>query len=142
MTYLPDATLAYYSPRSESGRTVAYTIDAATTIFEQIRGRMFTQSIPRDYALLFPFSESRTVKLHMRFVPYDLGAIWIKDNIVQKSIVMNKWTGGGSGEADIVIETHPEVIDKISVGDYLFLQGGHNIKQLQKPKEIPTSPQY
>jgi len=142
MAYLPDATLAYYSSTEEKGRTIVYTVDVARTLFEKMRGRMFTQSIPTDYALLFPFTTERETSLHMTFVPYDLGAIWVSDNIVQKTTIMNAWTGRAKGSGDIIIEAHPEVVQQVSKGDYLFLQGEHNISQLEKPESVPTSPQY
>lgn len=142
MPYMPDASLAYYSNTNSRGETIAYTVDVAQSLFEKVRGRMFTKSIDTDYALVFPFDSARPTSLHMMCVPYDLGAVWIEDNIVQKVTVLDAWTGSATGRGDCIIEAHPETIADISEGDYVFLQGDHSITQLNRPNDIPTEPWY
>jgi hypothetical protein len=78
---------------------------------------MFRRSIPRDYALVFPFDGVGTRSLHMVFVPFPIDALWLCDGEVTKVKRLRSWTGLGWGRADCVIELAAGVADSVEEGD-------------------------
>lgn len=139
---LPEASLVHID--SETGRavTIAHTIAVADTWISKTFGRMFTNSIDEDYALVFPLNRPRTLSLHMLFVPYDLGAIYLQDTEIVHMDVMTGWTGTTSGRGDTILEVHPSLLEELEVGDQLYLQGTHNLDDLSEPPNAPDKPWF
>ncbi len=104
-----------------TGEIICDSVTYADTFIAQARGRMFTRSISKDTALVFPNLTSNIftgeVGIWMMFVPYDLGVLWISDGTVTESKVLSAWTGRHSSEGDMIIELHPESLSKVSIGD-------------------------
>lgn len=105
---------------------LANSVEYADTFISRLQGRMFTRSMPKDYALVFPYdtsSEYLSDDFHvwMLFVPYDLGVVWVKDGVVTKTSILSAWIGSGSADADMIIEVHPDHLDQVSVGDHVTI---------------------
>lgn len=116
----------YVSDPYGNSACLASTVSYAESFFERMRGRMFTRSIPKEYALVFQDDTSSEYLsdefyVWMMFVPYDLGVIWIKDGVVTQTKVLSSWIGSGSADADTIIEVHPEHIENVSVGDKITI---------------------
>lgn len=142
-TLLSDTRLVLHKPETGETRTICHTVDVADSLFSKIMGLMFTQSIDESYALLFPFDYERQASLHMLFVPYDLGAIWLSDNTVNNSTVMKRWFGTSRGRGNIIIELHPKHAQAIESGDQLYLEGKHGERyNLTRPSSVSDEPFY
>lgn len=98
-------------------------IEVANNLFSQARGRMFTRSMPYELGLVFPLGEAQPVPVHMLFVPYSLGVIWVKDDIVVRTEILKPFTGYARQEADMLIEVHPNKMDSVRVGDTIEIDG-------------------
>lgn len=92
-------------------------ITVANSLFSQIRGRMFTRSIGKDYCIIFPQPEIVKIDIHMLFVPYKLGVVWLNEGEVVQKKVLSPWVGYHTQRADMVMEMHPEHLSNISIGD-------------------------
>lgn len=97
-------------------------VKEATTLFQKALGRMFTTSIPEELGLVFPFDDSEPVAIHMLFVFYSLGAIWVDDNEVVAVRKLPPFIGRHSTTADTVIEVHPSKIDEVDVDDKIEIK--------------------
>lgn len=139
---IPNASLVHIDSKTGRAVTRLHTIAVADSRFSKMFGQMFTNSIEEDYALIFPLGSPRHISLHMLFVPYDLGAIYLKDTKIVHMEIMNGWTGTTSGTADTIIEVHPTVLEQLTIGDQLYLQGTHNIDTLEEPPEAPDEPWF
>lgn len=93
------------------------TVELADSFFKKATGRMFTPSMPKDLGLIFSFDDDSPVGVHMFFVFYHLGVIWVEDGEVVDTRKLPPWIGYHKTEADAVIEVHPDKIDQVSVGD-------------------------
>lgn len=109
-------------------RTLASTVEMASTTLQQMRGLMFRRSVPDDYALVFeadapgfPLSlltRSRTtMDAHMLFVAMPIDVIWVDDETVTQVKTLSPWTGSGIATADTMIELPEGAADGVEAGD-------------------------
>ena len=103
-------------------RTLAGTVDTADSTLAQARGLMFRRSIPDDYALVFPFGDAGVRDAHMVFVPFDIDAIWIADDVVQGVERLSAWIGHGGHVADTVVELPAGAADGVTPGDRVVVE--------------------
>lgn len=87
----------------------------------QGRGLMFRRSFPGD-ALVFPFDDVGTRRLHMVFVPFSIDAVWVADGRVQQVTRLESWIGYGRGRADCVIELPAGRAATVEAGDGVCLE--------------------
>lgn len=107
-----------------NGESVATHVEFACSIFKQALGLMFRKNIPDDYALVFVMKKSQNVSLHMLFVSFSIGVIFLdEDKRIVKLDELKPWTGLSSSDAKVkyVIETSKGTLEKtdLHVGDKL-----------------------
>jgi len=107
--------------RNGDARTLATDVDVADSLFAQTRGLMFRLSIPDDYALVFDFDGVATRDAHMLFVPFDIDAVWLEDEEVQRVERLSAWTGRGEARCDTFVELPAGAADDVRVGDRVWL---------------------
>lgn len=100
-----------------NGELLCEDAEEATNIVQKAIGRMFTLSMPDELGLVFPFEDSDMVAIHMMFVFYELGAIWVDDGEVVEARKLRPWIGRHKEKSDTVIEAHPDKIDQVEAGD-------------------------
>ena len=105
------------------GEVLATDVDVADTTLAQARGRMFTRSIPDDYALVFRFDDAETRDVHMLFVPYPLDVLWLVDGEVERVKRLHSWVGFGRARADTLVELPAGVADGVDLGDEVVVDG-------------------
>lgn len=96
-----------------------------TTFFSKLRGFMFRRSIERDEALVFVYKKDNRVhtSIHMFFVPFDLGVVWVNEaGDVVDTVIAKPWRPqySPSQPASFVIELHPNKLDLVKIGDKLL----------------------
>ena len=93
----------------------------------RLRGLMFTRSIhPEEGILLIHHQDSRLdASIHMLFMFYDLGIIWINSHKeVVDTTLAKKWRPiyVPSAPAYYTLETHPAQLENYKIGDKLEFQ--------------------
>jgi uncharacterized membrane protein (UPF0127 family) len=101
--------------------TLATDVDVASSLFSQARGLMFRRSIPDDYALVFDFADADSRDVHMVFVPFDIDALWIEHQEVQRVDRLSAWTGRGKARCDTLVELPAGAAGDVAVGDRVWL---------------------
>ena len=90
----------------------------------RLRGLMFRSRIePGEAILLVEGRDSRAaVTIHMFFVPFTIAAVWIDNSghVVDK-VAARPWRPfyAPRAPARYILETHPEFLDRVSIGDEL-----------------------
>ena len=107
--------------RDGESRTLAHNVDTADSLVSQTLGLMFRTSMPRDYALVFPFGDAAARDAHMVFVPFDIDALWVENGEVQQVKRLSAWTGRGEARCDTLVELPAGAADHVSVGDRVFV---------------------
>jgi uncharacterized membrane protein (UPF0127 family) len=93
----------------------------------RLRGLMFRSSIkPGDALLLVEPRQGRAaVSIHMFFVPFTIAAVWIDNSgrVVDK-VAARPWRPyyAPREPARFTLETHPEFLDRVSIGDELVFE--------------------
>ncbi|MBN2111136.1 MAG: DUF192 domain-containing protein [Methanosarcinaceae archaeon] len=108
-----------------NGEYVATHVEFACSSFKQALGLMFRRTIPEDYALVFVMKKSRNVSLHMLFVNFPIGVIFLdEDRRIVKLSELKPWTGMCSSGTKVkyIIETNSGIAKKsdLHTGDVLF----------------------
>lgn len=90
----------------------------------KLKGFMFTSELNDDDGLVLVHgSDSRlNSAIHMMFVPFDLGVIWVNQaGVVVDKVVAKSWALNYSPKApaQYVIEVHPERIAHVEINDKL-----------------------
>lgn len=106
------------------GRTLATTVEVADSVGAQLKGLMFREALPEDYALLFEFGRPGFRSIHMLFVRVPLDVLWLRDGEVRQRKTLAPWTGVGLARADAVVELPAGAADGVEVGDRVVLEGG------------------
>lgn len=104
------------------GEPLATNVDTADTWGSKIRGLMFRQSIPPNYALVFPFDTVGRRSVHMLFVRFPLDVLWLRDERVQQVKTLQPWTGFGIAKADTLIELPAGSASEVAPGDTIHLE--------------------
>lgn len=88
----------------------------------RLKGLMFRRNIPNDWGLLLAYQKDskRDTAIHMLFVPFDLGVVWInKAGEVVDIAVAKKWIGIKTPKkpACYILEIVPQRITEFKIGD-------------------------
>jgi uncharacterized membrane protein (UPF0127 family) len=94
----------------------------------KLRGFTFRRVLAREDGLvLVEKSDSKmNTSIHMLFVFFDLGVIWVNDKgVVVDTAVAKKWRLSyvPQAPARYVIEGHPSLVDIVQVGDHIEFRG-------------------
>lgn len=93
----------------------------------RLRGLMFRERLDEGEALIIVEArDSRTTaSIHMFFVPFSLAVVWINDagRVVDK-VLAEPWRPfyAPREPARYTLETHPEFLEKVVVGDELVFE--------------------
>ncbi|MFT5194314.1 MAG: uncharacterized membrane protein (UPF0127 family) [Cellvibrionaceae bacterium] len=95
----------------------------------KLKGFMFRKSIALDEALVFVHSRDNRINtaIHMFFVPFDLGVIWVnKAGEVVDLVCAKPWRPSYSPQkpASYVIELHPDKLEFVKIGDIIKFSTG------------------
>jgi len=90
----------------------------------KLKGFMFRRSIEDDEALVFVHRRDNRINtsIHMFFVPFDLGVIWVNQaGEVVDFVCAKPWRPSYAPKkpASYVIELHPDKLKSIRVGDFV-----------------------
>jgi uncharacterized membrane protein (UPF0127 family) len=83
---------------------------------------MFRKSIPKDWGLLlvYPSDSIMNTSIHMFFVPFDLGVVWVNQagEVVDLARV-RRWIGlkAPKEPASYILEIVPERLGEFELGD-------------------------
>ena len=102
----------------------------ADSLLGKARGLMFRRSIPDEYALVFPFGRPVTRGLHMMFVPFDIDAVWLVDERVERVKRLRAWRGYGRGRGAVVLELPAGAADGVDPGDEVVVVDGRGDRVL------------
>jgi uncharacterized membrane protein (UPF0127 family) len=100
------------------------------SFFCQLRGLMFTKSLPENYGLLLvQNSDSRlNSSIHMMFMRIDLAVIWINSDLcVVDTVLAHRWKIAylPKQPAKYVLETSLTYLDNFKIGDNLRFDEVH-----------------
>jgi uncharacterized membrane protein (UPF0127 family) len=93
----------------------------------RLRGLMFRSAIaPGEGIVLVEPRDSRAaVSIHMFFVPFTIAAVWVDSSgrVVDK-VAARPWRPfyAPRAPARFTLETHPEFLDRVSIGDELVFE--------------------
>ena len=92
------------------------------TFFYRLRGLMFRKNISQDEGLLLVQGNDSRVdsSIHMLFVPFKLGVIWINSNFkVVDRIIAKPWGLAyfPTVPAKYTLEIHPDHLTEFEIGD-------------------------
>jgi uncharacterized membrane protein (UPF0127 family) len=93
----------------------------------RLRGLMFRRRLEeREALILVEARDSRAAtSIHMFFVPFAIAAVWINDQgrVVDK-VEAKPWRPfyASSAPARFVLETTPEFLEKVTIGDELVFE--------------------
>ncbi len=93
----------------------------------RLRGLMFRRRLAPGEAIVLvePRDSRAAVTIHMFFVPFTIAAVWINhDGRVVDTVAARPWRPfyAPREPARFILETHPEFLDRISIGDELVFQ--------------------
>jgi hypothetical protein len=104
-------------------RVLATEVTVADSLLSKARGLMFRRTFPDGAALVFPFDGVAARTLHMVAVPFDIDAVWLRDERVVRVARLSAWTGLGRAPADTVIELPAGAADGVREGDAVRVEG-------------------
>ena len=119
-----------HDPEGEA-RTLASNVETADSGLAQLKGLMFRDSIPDDYALAFRFDDppfwtpeaiANWRSIHMLFVRFPLDVVWILDGEVQRVKTLQPWRGIGMAQADTILELPADAADDVQAGDTVLVE--------------------
>ncbi len=95
-----------------------------SSYFSKLKGFMFRKSINPEEALVFVYPRDNRVNtsIHMFFVPFDLGVVWVNSaGEVVDTVCAKPWRPqySPSKPACFVIELHPDKLESVKIGDKL-----------------------
>lgn len=108
----------------ENGRILLNRLKWCDTFGSKLRGFTFRRNLsPADGLVLVEKSDSRlSTAIHMLFVFFDLGVIWVNEaGEVVDIVVARPWRPSYAPQAPAryVIELHPSLLPQVRVGDHL-----------------------
>lgn len=97
------------------------------TFGSKLRGFTFKPTLAPDEGLvLVEASDSRlTTSIHMLFVSFDLGVLWVNDaGVVVDTVLAKSWalSYAPKAPARYVIELHPSLLSQVTIGDHIQFQ--------------------
>jgi uncharacterized membrane protein (UPF0127 family) len=111
----------------ESGRVLLARVRWCDTFTSKLRGFTFRRHLSADDGLvLVEKSDSRiTSAIHMLFVFFDLGVVWVNDaGEVVDTVVAKPWRLSYTPKAPAryIIEFHPSLLPQVKTGDHIRFQ--------------------
>lgn len=108
----------------ESGRVLLEQAKWCDSYWSKLKGFMFHPELQSDEGLvLVEKKDSRVAtSIHMFFVNFDLGIIWVNDaGEVVDTAVAKAWKPNYAPQAPAryVIEMHPDLLSHVNVGDHI-----------------------
>jgi len=110
-----------------SGQIIATEVKWCDTFLSKSRGLMFRRAIHEDEALVF--AESREsiglTSIHMFFVFFPIAIVWLN---AERKVVDKKLAHpfrpyyAPQRPAQYYVEGHPNILNKVQIGDHLELQ--------------------
>jgi len=97
------------------------------SFFSRLRGLMFRSHLaPGEAIVIVEGGDSRsTTSIHMFFVPFPIATLWINSagRVVDKTVAL-PWRPfyAPREPARYVLETHPDFIDKVTLGDEVVFE--------------------
>ncbi len=113
--------------QQQSGETILPNVRWCDTFGSKLRGFMFKSTLTADEGLVLVESRDNRVNssIHMLFVNFDLGVIWVNDSgeIVDK-IIAKPWRLSyvPAQPARYTIECHPSRLGQFIVGEKISFQ--------------------
>jgi uncharacterized membrane protein (UPF0127 family) len=110
-----------------AGRPLLSRVRWCASFMSRLLGLMFHSSIrPGEAILLVEGRDSRAaVTIHMFFVPFTIATVWIDSGgkVVDK-VAARPWRPyyAPRGPARYILETHPEFLEQVSIGDELVFE--------------------
>jgi uncharacterized membrane protein (UPF0127 family) len=107
-----------------TGRPLLSQVRWCASFISRLRGLMFRSRIePGEAIVLVEGRDSRAaVTIHMFFVPFTIATVWIDSagHVVDK-VAAKPWRPyyAPRAPARYILETHPEFLDRVSIGDEL-----------------------
>lgn len=102
---------------------LATDVERATSLWQQTKGLTFRETLPPDYAMVFPIGGGGFAPIHMLGVKVPLDVLWLRDGEVSQRRTLRPWRGFAIGSADTVVEMPAggcesvDVADRVMVGD-------------------------
>lgn len=111
---------------TDDGETtvLATDVDTADTVREAMKGLMFREEVPEDYAYLFDFGRPGVRSVHMLFVKVPLDVLWLRGDTVRKRKTLAPWRGFGISWADAIVELPKGAADGVEAGDTVRIEDG------------------
>jgi uncharacterized membrane protein (UPF0127 family) len=108
----------------ENGRYLPAHLAWCDSFARKLRGFTFRRTLPQDEGLVLVENQDSRVStaIHMLFVFFDLGIIWVNDaGEIVDTTVARPWRLAYAPQAPAryVIELHPSLLDRVQVGDHL-----------------------
>ena len=105
-----------------NGRILAKRAKWCNTFLTKLRGFTFRRTLAADDALVRVYGADSSINsaIHMFFVPFDLGVIWVNDaGEVVDTVVAKSWRPSYAPQAPAryIIELHPDLLPQVQVGD-------------------------
>lgn len=118
-------TCTIHHPASQT--TLVPTARWCDTFATRLRGFMFQKTLQPEEGLVIDQSkDSRSLTaIHMFFVNFDLGVLWVNsDNVVVDKVVAKAWKPNYTPQAPAryVIEMHPRKLAAVAIGDTIDFQ--------------------
>ncbi len=111
----------------ENGRILIPRASWQDSFMGKLRGFTFRRQLAEQDGLVLVYgrnSRSQTA-IHMLFVPFDLGVIWVNDDgEVVDTVLAKPWRPSYAPQAPAryVIEGHPHILEHAAVGDHIQFQ--------------------
>jgi uncharacterized membrane protein (UPF0127 family) len=99
------------------GRTLATDVETADSFGTRLCGLMFRSEVREDYALVFPFDETKRRGIHTLFVRVPLDVIWVDDGTVTRADTLRPWRDVATAKADTVVELAAGGAEGVTAGE-------------------------
>ena len=109
---------------AESGRTLVEAARWCDSFASKLRGFTFRSALePGEGLVLVDKGDSKmNAAIHMLFVPFDLGVIWVNDaGVIVDTVLAKPWRLSYTPQAAAryVIETEPAKLGDIQIGEHI-----------------------
>jgi uncharacterized membrane protein (UPF0127 family) len=109
-----------------TGQTLVARARWCDTFAAKLRGFTFARTLPAGLVLVEGKESRISTAIHMLFVFFDLGVLWVNEagEVVDK-VLARPWrlSYASQAPARYVVEAHPDVLQKVAVGDRVQFLG-------------------
>lgn len=114
-----------HDPADEAqGGILATDVEEAEGIVGELKGLMFRETLPEDFAMVFDFGRAGYRSIHMLFVRLPLDVLWLQADEVVHLKTLSPWTGVGIARADRVVELPAGATADVETGDRVIVEEG------------------